>query len=229
MSERGGLWQSKPLPSAQDSLDHADIEEGLIFIGLQGMIDPPRSEAIKAVQACQEAGIQVKMITGDHAVTARAIASRMGLNRHGEVLAFTGQELTQMDKQELATAVEDGSVFARVAPEQKLRLVEALQSKGEIVAMTGDGVNDAPALKQADIGIAMGQGGTEVAKEAADMILTDDNFASIEAAVEQGRTVYRNLQKAIAFILPVNGGESMTILISVLLARELPQILHRES
>jgi Ca2+-transporting ATPase len=212
----------KPLPSAQDSLDHADIEEGLIFIGLQGMIDPPRTEAIKAVQACQEAGIQVKMITGDHAVTARAIASRMGLNRHGEVLAFTGQELTQMDKQELATAVEDGVVFARVAPEQKLRLVEALQSKGEIVAMTGDGVNDAPALKQADIGIAMGQGGTEVAKEAADMILTDDNFASIEAAVEQGRTVYRNLQKAIAFILPVNGGESMTILISVLLARELP-------
>ena len=212
----------KPVPSALDSLDHADIEEGLIFIGLQGMIDPPRTEAIKAVQACQEAGIQVKMITGDHAVTARAIASRMGLNRHGEVLAFTGQELTQMDKQELATAVEDGVVFARVAPEQKLRLVEALQSKGEIVAMTGDGVNDAPALKQADIGIAMGQAGTEVAKEAADMILTDDNFASIEAAVEEGRTVYRNLQKAIAFILPVNGGESMTILISVLLARALP-------
>lgn len=212
----------KPLPFAQDSLDHADIKEGLIFIGLQGMIDPPRTEAIKAVQACQEAGIQVKMITGDHAVTARAIASRMGLNRHGEVLAFTGQELTQMDKQELATAVEDGVVFARVAPEQKLRLVEALQSKGEIVAMTGDGVNDAPALKQADIGIAMGQGGTEVAKEASDMILTDDNFASIEAAVEEGRTVYRNLQKAIAFILPVNGGESMTILISVLLTRALP-------
>jgi cation-transporting P-type ATPase F len=212
----------KPLPSAQDSLDHADIKEGLIFIGLQGMIDPPRTEAIKAVQACQEAGIQVKMITGDHAVTARAIASRMGLNKNGEVLAFTGQELAHLDKQELATAVEYGVVFARVAPEQKLRLVEALQSKGEIVAMTGDGVNDAPALKQADIGIAMGQAGTEVAKEAADMILTDDNFASIEAAVEEGRTVYRNLQKAIAFILPVNGGESMTILISVLLARALP-------
>jgi Ca2+-transporting ATPase len=162
------------------------------------------------------------MITGDHAGTARAIASRMGLNKNGEVLAFTGQELAELDKQELATAVEDGTVFARVAPEQKLHLVEALQSKGEIVAMTGDGVNDAPALKQADIGIAMGQAGTEVAKEASDMILTDDNFASIEAAVEQGRTVYRNLQKAIAFILPVNGGESMTILISVLLARELP-------
>jgi cation-transporting ATPase F len=212
----------KSVSSTQNSLDHADIKEGLIFIGLQGMIDPPRTEAIKAVQACQEAGIQVKMITGDHAVTARAIASRMGLNKNGEVLAFTGQELAHLDKQELATVVENGVVFARVAPEQKLRLVEALQSKGEIVAMTGDGVNDAPALKQADIGIAMGQAGTEVAKEAADMILTDDNFASIEAAVEEGRTVYRNLQKAIAFILPVNGGESMTILISVLLARALP-------
>ncbi len=206
----------------QNSLEHTDIENNLIFIGLQGMIDPPRSEAIKAVQACQEAGIQVKMITGDHAVTAQAIASRMGFNKDREVLAFTGQELTQMNEQELANAVEDGAVFARVAPEQKLRLVEALQSKGEIVAMTGDGVNDAPALKQADIGIAMGGAGTEVAKEAADMILTDDNFASIEAAVEEGRTVYRNLMKAIAFILPVNGGESMTILLSVLLARELP-------
>ncbi len=206
----------------RNSLEHEDIEQGLIFIGLQGMIDPPREEAIKAVQACQNAGIQVKMITGDHAVTARAIAAQMGLRKDGEVLAFTGQQLTQMDQQTLATSVEDGTVFARVAPEQKLRLVEALQSKGEIVAMTGDGVNDAPALKQADIGIAMGKAGTEVAKEAADMILTDDNFASIEAAVEEGRTVYRNLLKAIAFILPVNGGESMTILISVLLARALP-------
>ncbi|MES1024626.1 cation-transporting P-type ATPase [Gloeocapsa sp. BRSZ] len=207
---------------AQRSLDHDDIAAGLIFIGLQGMIDPPRTEAIKAVQACQEAGIQVKMITGDHAVTAQAIAQRMGFNHHKEVIAFTGQQLAQMDDRELANAVEDGAVFARVAPEQKLRLVEALQSKGEIVAMTGDGVNDAPALRQADIGIAMGGAGTEVAKEAADMILTDDNFASIEAAVEEGRTVYRNLLKAIAFILPVNGGESMTILISVLLARVLP-------
>lgn len=204
------------------SLQHADIENDLIFLGLQGMIDPPRTEAIKAVQACQEAGIQVKMITGDHAVTAQAIARSMGFNKNGEVLAFTGSQLAQMGKSELATAIEDGVVFARVAPEQKLRIVEALQSRGEVVAMTGDGVNDAPALKQADIGIAMGGAGTEVAKEASDMILTDDNFASIEAAVEEGRTVYRNLLKAIAFILPVNGGESMTILISVLLARELP-------
>jgi cation-transporting ATPase F len=205
-----------------DQFDHIDIQNDLIFLGLQGMIDPPRSEAIAAVKSCQSAGVQVKMITGDHAVTAKAIAQRMGINKRGEVLAFTGKELAEMDQVNLATAVEDGSVFARVAPEQKLRLVEALQSKGEIVAMTGDGVNDAPALKQADIGIAMGGAGTEVAKEASDMILTDDNFASIEAAIEEGRTVYRNLLKAIAFILPVNGGESMTILLSVLLARELP-------
>jgi len=215
-------FAKKPVPAQQNSLEHDHIAAGLIFLGLQGMIDPPRIEAIKAVQACQDAGIQVKMITGDHAVTASAIAQRMGFNKNGEVIAFSGQEISQMESQELANAVENGVVFARVAPEQKLRLVEALQSKGEIVAMTGDGVNDAPALKQADIGIAMGGSGTEVAKEAADMILTDDNFASIEAAVEEGRTVYRNLLKAIAFILPVNGGESMTILISVLLARVLP-------
>lgn len=215
-------FAKKNVPTTKNSLDHGDIQNDLIFLGLQGMIDPPRSEAIIAVQACIEAGIKVKMITGDHAVTAQAIAKRMGFNKNGEVMAFTGQQLAQMDNQQLKTAVEDGVVFARVAPEQKLRIVEALQSKGEIVAMTGDGVNDAPALKQADIGIAMGGAGTEVAKEASDMILTDDNFASIQAAVEEGRTVYRNLLKAIAFILPVNGGESMTILISVLFARVLP-------
>ncbi|WP_414754155.1 HAD-IC family P-type ATPase [Anabaena sp. CCY 9910] len=212
----------KLVDNEQNDVDHADIANGLIFIGLQGMIDPPRESAIKAVQACQTAGIQVKMITGDHAITAQAIARRMGINKNGSVLAFTGAELAKMDKIELAQVAEEGVVFARVAPEQKLRLVEALQSKGEVVAMTGDGVNDAPALKQADIGIAMGGAGTEVAKEASDMLLTDDNFASIEAAVEEGRAVYKNLLKAICFILPVNGGESMTILISTLLARDLP-------
>jgi Ca2+-transporting ATPase len=188
------------------------------------MIDPPRAEAIAAVQACQTAGIQVKMITGDHIATAKAIARRMGFRKtkhHRELVAYTGAQLASMSKQELGEAVEAGSVFARVAPEQKLRLVEALQHQGEIVAMTGDGVNDAPALKQADIGIAMGSG-TEVSKEAADMILTDDNFASIESAVEEGRAVYKNLLKAISFILPVNGPESMTILLSTLLGRELP-------
>jgi Ca2+-transporting ATPase len=215
-------FAKKFVPDDQTTVDHHDIERGLIFIGLQGMIDPPRESATKAVQACQEAGIQVKMITGDHAITAQAIARRMGMNKNGAVLAFTGAELAQMDKQELAAVVEDGVVFARVAPEQKLRIVEALQSKGEIVAMTGDGVNDAPALKQADIGVAMGGAGTEVAKEAADMLLTDDNFASIEAAVEEGRAVYKNLIKAICFILPVNGGESMTVLLSTLLGQPLP-------
>ncbi|MEG5174098.1 HAD-IC family P-type ATPase [Microcoleus sp. B3-D7] len=214
----------KPVPQSQNSVDHSDLESGLIFLGLQGMIDPPRAEAIAAVQACQTAGIQVKMITGDHIATAKAIARRMGFRKtkhHRELVAYTGAQLAEMSKQELGEAVEAGSVFARVAPEQKLRLVEALQQKGEIVAMTGDGVNDAPALKQADIGIAMGSG-TEVSKEAADMILTDDNFASIESAVEEGRSVYKNLLKAISFILPVNGGESMTILLSTLLGRELP-------
>ncbi|BAZ44705.1 ATPase, E1-E2 type [Chondrocystis sp. NIES-4102] len=215
-------FAKKVVPETQSTINHQDLATELIFLGLQGAIDPPRQEAIKAVKACKSAGIEVKMITGDHVVTASAIASNMGLQTQAEVLAFTGRELTQMNEFELTNAVTSGVVFARVAPEQKLRLVEALQATGKVVAMTGDGVNDAPALKQADIGIAMGKAGTEVAKEAADMILTDDNFASIEAAVEEGRTVYRNLLKAIAFILPVNGGESMTIVISVLLARVLP-------
>lgn len=206
----------------QHAIDHSDIAQNLVFLGLQGMIDPPRPEAIAAVHACQSAGIRVKMITGDHIATACAIAQRMGIAITDPVAAFEGQQLTKMDDRDLAQAVVEGDVFARVAPSQKLRLVEALQSKGEIVAMTGDGVNDAPALKQADIGVAMGKGGTEVAREAADMLLTDDNFASIAAAVEEGRAVYQNLRKAIAFLLPVNGGESMTILISALLARELP-------
>lgn len=215
-------FATKGVAEHQHTVDHEDIETGLSFLGLQGMIDPPRPEAIAAVRACQSAGIQIKMITGDHIATARAIAQRMGIQKTDEVLAFEGKQLTTLDSTNLAQAIEAGDVFARVAPAQKLQLVEALQSKGEIVAMTGDGVNDAPALKQADIGIAMGKGGTEVAREAADMLLTDDNFASIEAAVEEGRTVYQNLRKAIAFLLPVNGGESMTILISALLARDLP-------
>ena len=215
-------FAQKTVPPSQTQVDHPDLQEGLIFLGLQGMIDPPRPEAIAAVRSCQTAGIQVKMITGDHVLTAQAIAEQMGLGGGKPVKAYSGRDLEQLGPEEFVTAANEGSVFARVVPEQKLRLVEALQSRGQIVAMTGDGVNDAPALKQADVGIAMGRGGTEVAKAAADMILTDDNFASIEAAVEEGRTVYNNLLKAIAFILPVNGGESMTILLSVLLNRELP-------
>ncbi|MDZ7962166.1 MAG: HAD-IC family P-type ATPase [Aulosira sp. DedQUE10] len=207
--------------AAKRSLNRHDIDRGLVFLGLQGIIDPPREEAIAAVNACQSAGIQVKMITGDHALTATAIARQMGICSTEEQV-FTGQQLTQMDEKEFAQAAEQGMVFARVAPEQKLHLVKALQLKGEIVAMTGDGVNDAPALKQADIGVAMGIAGAEVAKESADMLLTDDNFASIEAAVEEGRGVYRNLRKAIAFLLPINVGESMTILIAILLSTALP-------
>lgn len=203
------------------SLDRNDIDRGLVFLGLQGIIDPPREEAIAAVKACQSAGIQVKMITGDHALTAAAIARQMGICST-EAQVFTGRQLAQMDEKEFTQAAEQGMVFARVAPEQKLHLVKTLQSQGEIVAMTGDGVNDAPALKQADIGVAMGIAGAEVAKESADMLLTDDNFASIEAAVEEGRGVYRNLRKAIAFLLPINVGESMTILIAILLATVLP-------
>lgn len=214
-------FAKKEVDSGQKSVDHEDLKGDLILLGLQGMIDPPRPEAVLAVKACRSAGIQVKMITGDHALTAAAIARQMGLQEE-DAPVYTGQQLGRMSDSELAEAVEATAVFARVAPEKKLRLVKALQSQGEIVAMTGDGVNDAPALKQADIGVAMGITGTEVAKEAADMVLTDDNFASIEAAVEEGRTVYRNLLKAIGFIIPVNGGETMTILAGMLFSQVIP-------
>ena len=214
-------FAKKSVDSQLNHLERKQIDRGLTFLGLQGMIDPPRQEAIRAVAACQTAGIGVKMIAGDHAGTASAIARMLNLSP-GEIQALTGKALEQMSDRELQNAVEDTMVFARVAPQQKLRLISALQAKGEIVAMTGDGVNDAPALKQADIGIAMGKSGTEVAKEAADIILTDDNFASIEAAVEEGRTVDINLRKALAFVLPVNGGEALTILAAVLLGTVLP-------
>ena len=214
-------FAKKEVAADLTDIDHKDIESDIIFLGLQGMIDPPRPEAIEAIKNCKSAGIKVKMITGDHPATATAIASQMELSEDNTNV-ITGQQLQKMDIQELSTAVENTNVFARVAPEEKLKLVEALQAKGHIVAMTGDGVNDAPALKQADIGVAMGITGTEVAKEAADMILTDDNFASIESAVEEGRTVYQNLLKAISFILPVNGGESLTIVIGMLFAAVIP-------
>ena len=199
-------------------LSPASIEK-LTLIGLVGMIDPPRKAAISAIRNCHSAGIRVKMITGDHAVTALAIARQIGLNAER---ALTGRELGALDDSALVEAAHAIDVFARVEPEQKLRLVRALQGRGDIVAMTGDGVNDAPALKQADIGIAMGLAGTEVAKEAADMVLTDDNFASIEAAVEEGRGVWDNLIKFITWTLPTNFGEGLVIVAAILLGATLP-------
>lgn len=208
------------------SISHADVAEGLCFLGLQAMMDPPRREAIAAIKTCQKAGIQVKMITGDHIVTAAAIARQIGLdgiaNKNLDHFAINGHMLSNLSDQELIAIAQKIAVFARVAPEQKLRLVEALQAKGHVVAMTGDGVNDAPALKQADIGVAMGVAGTEVAKEAADMVLTDDNFATIEAAVEEGRTVFDNLIKFITWTLPTNIGEGLLILVAVFLGLTLP-------
>ena len=201
-------------------LNHPDVASGLIFLGLQGMIDPPRQEAILAVQKCHAAGIRVKMITGDHALTASSIARQVGLHNPSDVV--TGKALTGISDLELIDVADRTSVFARVTPEQKLRLVEALQAKGNVVAMTGDGVNDAPALKRADIGVAMGITGTDVAKEAADMVLTDDNFASIEAAVEEGRGIFDNLTKFIVWTLPTNLGEGLVILAAIFAGVPLP-------
>ncbi len=217
----------KGLPTGADKLAGRDVEAGLVFLGLQAMMDPPRPEAVAAVRACQSAGIAVKMITGDHALTARAIAAQIGLDGRarqadGTLVAMTGQELAVTPQEALPQAAERTAVFARVSPEQKLRLVEALQACDHIVAMTGDGVNDAPALKQANIGVAMGRGGTEVAKEAADMVLTDDNFASIEAAVEEGRCVFDNLTKFIVWTLPTNMGEGLVLLTAIALGTVLP-------
>ena len=215
--------------AGHEKLEHDHVAGELTFVGLQGMIDPPRKEAIESVAKCQAAGVEVKMITGDHVITAKAIAGQLGLRSHGspELAAITGRELAQITDDELPDIAEKTSVFARVAPEQKLKLVRALQERGHVVAMTGDGVNDAPALKQADIGVAMGIAGTEVAKGAADMLLTDDNFSSIEAAVEEGRGVFDNLTKFIVWTLPTNAGEGLIILAAILLGTALPvQPLH---
>ncbi len=217
----------KELPPHQAGIEHEDVSSGLVFLGLQGMIDPPRAEAVAAVKTCQNAGIQVKMITGDHAITAAAIAEKIGLcedlvceRKLSPVI--TGKALAKVSDDDLVERVEQTAVFARVDPEQKLRLVKALQARGHVVAMTGDGVNDAPALKRADIGIAMGITGTEVAKEAADMILTDDNFATIEAAIEEGRSVFDNLTKFIVWTLPTNIGEGLVILAAIAANVTLP-------
>ncbi|KKO45599.1 carbonate dehydratase [Arsukibacterium ikkense] len=210
----------KWLDSQQTVLNQQDLSGDIQLLGLVGLIDPPRPEAIAAIAACQQAGIKVKMITGDHAATASAIAVQLGLADAQRVL--TGRELDELSEAQLADSIVHTAVFARTTPAHKLRLVTALQAQGDVVAMTGDGVNDAPALKRADVGIAMGRGGTEAAREASEMVLLDDNFATIAQAVAAGRNVYDNLKKAIAFLLPVNGGESLAIVLALLFALTLP-------
>jgi len=200
-------------PFQGESVSHEDVQ-GLTFLGLQGMIDPPRPESIQAIADCKRAGITVKMITGDHPGTAEAIGRELGLDSPRG--AVTGQELDALDPANFARIAREAHVFARVSPEHKLRLVQALQAQGEVVAMTGDGVNDAPALKRADIGVAMGITGTAVSREAADMVLLDDDFASIRSAVAEGRRVYDNLVKALAFALPTNLGQALVLLAAVL-------------
>ncbi len=197
-----------------------DVDHGLTMLGLFGIIDPPRTEAIEAVRECQQAGIRVKMITGDHLVTARTIGLQMHIGDGKQ--AISGQVLETLSDAQLESVVRNIDIFARTSPEHKLRLVQALQAGGEVVAMTGDGVNDAPALKRADVGVAMGVKGTEVAKEAAEMVLADDNFASIAHAVEEGRRVYDNIQKSILFILPTNVAEAGVIVAAILLGKMLP-------
>jgi magnesium-transporting ATPase (P-type) len=203
-----------------DRIGKDDLDGQLTLLGLVGLIDPPRDEAIAAVAECRAAGIRVKMITGDHAGTAAAIAAQIGLENPARVL--TGADLDKLDEAQLAQEAAVVDVFARTSPEHKLRLVAALQARGLSVAMTGDGVNDAPALKRADAGIAMGLKGSEAAKEAASLVLADDNFASIAAAVREGRTVYDNLKKVISWTLPTNAGEALVVVLALLAGLALP-------
>ncbi|MFH5183032.1 calcium-translocating P-type ATPase, SERCA-type [Paenibacillus sp. TAB 01] len=201
-----------------------EVENGLVFIGLTGMIDPPRKEVRDAIAKCRKAGIKTVMITGDHQSTAEAIAKQLGIMPSNGGLALNGQQLSQMDDDELDGRVEDTYVYARVSPEHKLRIVKALQRKGHVVAMTGDGVNDAPAIKAADIGIAMGISGTDVSKEASALVLSDDNFATIVAAIEEGRGIYENIRKFIRYLLASNVGEIMTMFLAMMAGLPLPLV-----
>uniref|UniRef100_UPI0035B4E58F HAD-IC family P-type ATPase n=1 Tax=Rhodoblastus sp. TaxID=1962975 RepID=UPI0035B4E58F len=215
----GLAWLENP-GLAAGSLLPADLPKSLVLLGLVGLMDPPRKEAIEAVKECHGGGIRVTMITGDHKITAAAIAKMLGIG-DGKT-AVSGVEIEAMDEATLRDCVRDVDVFARASPEHKLRLVKAIQANGQIAAMTGDGVNDAPALKKADIGVAMGIKGTEVTKEAAGMILADDNFASIGAAVKEGRTVYNNIEKAMLFLLPTNVAQALVIAVAIFLGFTLP-------
>ncbi len=200
---------------SRTEIEKDDLEKQKVFLGIIGIIDPPRDEVIDAIRECKEAGVQVKMITGDHAITAKAIGKEIGIGDGEKVM--TGRELEEMDDEKLREIADEYDVYARTSPEHKLRLVQALQDNGRLCAMTGDGVNDAPALKKANIGIAMGIKGTEVSKDAAEMVLADDNFASIINAIEEGRTVYDNLRKTLLFLLPTNGAEALVLMAAILL------------
>lgn len=214
---------ARPVGQEKSTLSTDDFDHELSFLGLVGIIDPPRPEAVRAISLCRQAGIKVKMITGDHAGTALAIGREMGLiDGDGEDRVVSGPELEGISDERLVELAGTYDIFARTSPEHKLRLVKALQAVGEVVAMTGDGVNDAPALKRADVGVAMGIKGTEATKEAADIVLADDNFLSIEQAVEEGRTIYDNLRKAILFVLPTNGAEGLVMLAAVAFGLVLP-------
>ncbi|MDH5435603.1 MAG: cation-transporting P-type ATPase [Gammaproteobacteria bacterium] len=213
-------FAAKEVKPEHTVLEQVDTKDSLVLLGLAGFIDPPRQEAIEAITKCHDAGIDVKMITGDHAITAVAIGKQLGLQNTDNVL--TGTDLDKLDDAELESIVRDTGIFARTSPEHKLRLVMALQENGMTVAMTGDGVNDAPALKRAGVGIAMGKNGSEAAKEASEIVLADDNFASIVAAVREGRTVYDNIKKVISWTLPTNAGEAMTIILALSLGLNLP-------
>jgi Ca2+-transporting ATPase len=213
----------KPIQEQTVILNERDAEKGLTFVGIQGMIDPPRPEVKQAIKECREAGIKTIMITGDHAITARSIAGQLGIFR-GKEKVMEGAELNNLSLDALEGVVEDVAVFARVSPEHKLKIVKALQNRGHIVAMTGDGVNDAPAIKSADIGISMGITGTDVAKEASSLILLDDNFATIKAAINEGRNIYENIRKFVRYLLASNVGEILVMLFAMLLSLPLPLV-----
>lgn len=211
----------RELPAEANLAEAEEVEKDLVYLGLVGMIDPPRESAIKAIEVCKQAGIKTVMITGDHQITAQAVAKELGMPV-GEGRVITGQELDTLSEEEFLKRVEDITVYARVSPKHKMRIVKALKSKGHVVAMTGDGVNDAPAVKEADIGVAMGKTGTDVTKEASAMILADDNFATIVAAVEEGRAIYDNIRKFIRYLLSCNIGEVMTMFLAALAGLPLP-------